>query len=150
MRKSMNELLGIKHSNDVAYLDEIPSKEDVERFEEDNTGGPQLKPMRPYWDDLNSSWNDQLCELFLQHLTSRLEEDTLGLDNEAEIEDMFRQRLRSLRREVLKTKARRGEKSSEISGCLKQAHLKSLVWQRPNTRHSQVSTPKLCRNIEYY
>jgi hypothetical protein len=87
----MNGLLGIKQSSDIAHVD-IPSAEDVKHFKQDSDG-PQLKPMQAHWDDLDSPWNDRLCELFLHHCTSCYKDMEFDSDTDTTIEDMFRRRL---------------------------------------------------------
>jgi hypothetical protein len=137
----MNELLGTKHSSDIAYIEATTSYEDIKCFEKEETDGPKLKQMQPYWNDLGSPWNDQLCELFLHHFTGRHTEIMFDEDTEEEIEDMFRRRLRSLKHEMMKGRPRKGERPHDVNKCMQQAHLRTLAQQRPNRRHAQISAP---------
>jgi hypothetical protein len=138
----MNRLLGIEHDSDIASANVVPPADEVRRFEEEDLDGPSLCPLQPNWQSVNSVWNDHLSELFLDHF-KMLYEDQINVDDETEreIDDIFRCRLRSLRRELKKSQPKRGEDRNATKERVKQSKLRALARQRPNTRRKHVRSP---------
>jgi hypothetical protein len=133
----MNACLGIKKDGDIVGADVEPSAQDVEQYEEDDTTeGPTLDPMQPCWDNLDSKWNDRLCELFVDHL--KLNEDICS-DDEPTVEEMFRGRLQRLKRERLAASPRHGEGRKEASERMATSKSVQLARQRVNSRRQTVS-----------
>ncbi len=67
VRKSMNELLGIKKDDDI-YHYESATAEEVNSYDAGTGDAPELQPMRLYLETKQCvTWNDELCELFLDH-----------------------------------------------------------------------------------
>jgi hypothetical protein len=142
----MNTFLHIEQDNDIVAITEPPAGE-LSAFENDGIGqGPDLDPMVPYWDNLDSKWNDRLCELFIHHLKN---DDALEVtsDEEPTITEMFHDRLKRLKRERLENSLRAGESQEEGRIRMKQAKLTKLGRQRPNTRRATVSHHQIMENI---
>jgi hypothetical protein len=143
----MNALLHIQQDSDITLDDTEPSPDVLSSFESDGLGpGPELDPMVPYWDDLDSKWNDRLCELFIHHLK---DDDALGVtsDDEHTITEMFHARLKRLKRERLENSLRAGEGQREGQIRIKQAKLGKLARQRPNSRRATVSPHQIRDNL---
>jgi hypothetical protein len=86
----MNKSLGINLDKDILKGGVSPSQEALDLWEADEQGeGPTLKNMKLDWNNLCSSWNYRLEELFCAHFCEKMEVD----DNEMEEDvcDMFRQ-----------------------------------------------------------
>jgi hypothetical protein len=143
----MNTLLHIQQDSDITLDDTEPAPDELSAFENDGLGpGPALNPMMPYWDGLDSKWNDRLCELFIHHLK---DDDALGVtsDDEPTITEMFHARLKRLQRERLRNSLRAGEGEQEGQIRIKQARLDKLSRQRPNSRRATVSPHQITENI---
>jgi hypothetical protein len=135
----MNSFLHIQHDSDITLDNTEPSPDVLSAFENDGQGtGPELDPMVPYWDDLDSKWNDRLCELFIDHLK---DDDALGVtsDEENTVTEMFHARLKRLKRERTENTVRAGEGQRDGLIRIKQARLGKLNRQRPNSRRATVS-----------
>lgn len=96
----MNHLMGIKHDKDVCEID-CATEEDIEEFEEGATTAPGLNPMRPYLESTKrNSWNDTLCDMFVEYFEEEMGEQNMILADEdkEEVERMFLDRLARLSR----------------------------------------------------
>lgn len=129
----MNRLMGIEKDREISRVD-CATEEEVEEFEEGITTGPELCPMRPYLDSFrHTSWNDELCEKFIEHFEGDLEEGTeLTSDNKETIEKMFHDRLKRLVRTWNESRIFSPEE-------LQERQLKSNQLARRNTRRVDVS-----------
>jgi hypothetical protein len=135
----MNLCLGIEKDDEIIWV-EAADPSEVERYEEEEIDGPDLKPMQPSWDCIDSAWNDHLCEIFLDHFKKRQAGNfDFDSDMEQDIEDTFRRRLRTLKRKIRQAKPQKGESRAAANERLTQGKLKALKRQRPNTRRNQVS-----------
>lgn len=135
----MNALLHIEQDSDITSMTTELSADELSAFENDGLGsGPELDPMIPYWDELDSKWNDRLCELFILHLK---DDDTMEVtsDDEHTITEMFHARLQRLQRERNRNSIREDEGQQEGRRRINQAKLGKLARQRPNTRRHTVS-----------
>lgn len=142
----MNTFLHIEQDNDIVTITAEPPAGELLAFENDGIGkGPILDPMVPYWDNLDSKWNDRLCELFIHHLKN---DDALEVasDDEPVITEMFHARLKRLKRERLENSLREDESEDEGRTRLKQAKLGKLERQRPNSRRATVSPYQIKEN----
>lgn len=92
----MNELLRINQDTDivVAYMNGIRAEpKEVDAFIDGEGPPPGLDPMRPDWEWLNSPWNVELTDLFVEDLIKK----DPRLNQEAEtISAHFEQRLQRL------------------------------------------------------
>jgi hypothetical protein len=139
VRNHMNTFLRIKHDNDITLVDTEPSPDELLEYENDGLGpGPELDPMMPYLDDLDSKWNNRLCELFIDHLKN---DEDLGVTSEDEstIDEMFRARLQRLQKERHRNSSRPGEGQQEAQKRIKGTKLGKLDRQRVNSRRCTVS-----------
>jgi hypothetical protein len=137
VRRQMNSCLGINEDDDIIRAGVEPSAQDVESYEEDDEAeGPTLDPMQPCWDNLDSKWNDRLCELLVEHL--KLTED-LRSEDELTIEEMFRSRLQRLKRLRLKALPRHGEGQQGVRERMATSKSAQLARQRVNSRRQTVS-----------
>jgi len=93
----MNELLDIKHDCDIFHAvseQEPVTTAEVEEFDTGVSDGPSLIPVRIFWEDVQSSWNVELADLFsLQFITDNPE----YADESASIRTHFLHRIQTLR-----------------------------------------------------
>lgn len=132
----MSLLLGISRDEEIAKV-QVATEEEFEDFEHgllDIT----LDPMRPYFGSPRpTAWNSGLCDLFLDHFET--ENDlTLGEEQKLEIEDMFDNRIQTLRR-----KWREAQNKNEEE--LKEQKQKSGKLSRANAQRCRVSCVLACR-----
>lgn len=133
----MNTLLHIGQDSNITSVNTEPSADELSAFENDGLG-LELDPMIPYLDELDSKWNDRLCELFILHLKDDDEMEVTS-DNEHTIAEMFHNRLQRLQRERHRNTIRAGEGPQEGQQRINQARLGKLARQRPNSRCHTVS-----------
>jgi hypothetical protein len=93
----MNRLMNINADTEIHKVDCV-TEEDADDFEDGQTVGPELNPMRPYLDtSRHTRWNDELSELFFEHFQE--EEGVVFTKKDREmVEDMFLARLGRLSR----------------------------------------------------
>lgn len=72
----------------------LASDEDVAHWLADGSVAPSLHPINPYWNDLQSPWNDNLADLFVAELTSNSALDKVAVKNH------FLDRLGTLRKQL--------------------------------------------------
>jgi hypothetical protein len=97
VRKSMNELLGIKKDDDI-YHYESATAEEVNSYDAGTGDAPELQPMRLYLETKQCvTWNDELCELFLDHYEQEIDQQ-LTPNQRLEVEEFFENRLHQLGR----------------------------------------------------
>ena len=93
----MNRLMNITADAEILKV-HCATEEEVDSFEDDQTVGPELNQMRPYLaTGRHTRWNDELCELFVEHFQEEEEGMFTSHDKEM-VEDMFLDRLRRLSR----------------------------------------------------
>ena len=140
IRGAMNELLGIEHNKDIIGVGP-PPQDAFDWYEDDNSGpGPTIHPMRPHWDNLKSDWNWKLFELFITYLEDSPDgpQVTLNDDDRIETQQIFYKRLSRLKREIMATFPKQGERAHQTQECLEQKKILALGRQRPNTQCKQV------------
>ena len=86
----MNRLMDINQDKDVFDI-ETAMREEMEGFEEGTEHPPMLDPMHPFIHSCNS-WNESLCELFIE-LFQAEQGMSLTTEESEEIEEMFHARL---------------------------------------------------------
>lgn len=134
----MNYLMGIKADKDVVKGGLSPPQEALDLWENDEQGeGPALKPMKPDWSNLRSSWNSQLEDLFCAHFCKKWEIDDESM--EGDVCNMFRQRLERLRRLIKVGLPRAGETPDQTAARATKTTAAALARQRPNSRRREVS-----------
>lgn len=134
----MNSCLGIRADKDILKGGFSPPQEELDLWEDDEQGaGPALQPMKPDWNDLHSSWNDRLEELFGNYFCSKMEIDNEDLEDN--VRDMFRQRLARLRRLIRGSVPRAGETLDQTTARMTKTSAAALARQRPNSRRREVS-----------
>jgi hypothetical protein len=93
----MNKSLGINLDKDILKGGVSASQEALDLWEADEQGkGPTLKNMKLDWNNLRSSWNYRLEELFCAHFCEKMEGDKNEM--EEDMCDMFQQCLCRLQR----------------------------------------------------
>ena len=128
----MNSLMGIENDKGISGVD-CATEEEVDEYEEGITEDPGLSPMRPYLDSpRHNSWNDILCEKFIEHLEEKGDEMTP--DNRLTVEKMFFDRLKRLGRTWRESNTFSPEE-------LQERGLRSNQMARRNTRRVDVSAP---------
>jgi hypothetical protein len=93
----MNRLMNITADAEIHKVN-CATEEEADDFEDGQTAGPELDPMRPYLDTgRHTRWNDELSELFVEHFQ---EEQGVMLTNKDKgtVADMFLDRLSRLSR----------------------------------------------------
>jgi hypothetical protein len=137
----MNHLLGIEHDKDVRQIPP-PPQDDFDLYEDDLGGpGPSIHPMTPSWENLRCEWNYRLYELFIEYLEAPAPDGHgihLNDENHTEIEGMFFERLYRLKREIIFTSPKPGERHHQVSERVAKKKKDILERQRPNTRRKQV------------
>src|SRR5579863_5041027 len=120
VREAMNLLLGISKDDEVANIN-VATDEEMQAYE-NGVIEVQLEPMRPYFGSPRpTAWNSGLFDLFIEHFSD--ENDVqFNVDQQAEIEDIFENRIQTLRRkwkliqgstaEELKARKMKDEKTS--------------------------------------
>jgi hypothetical protein len=94
----MNRLMGISADAEIHKVDCI-TEEEADDFEEGQAVGPELNPMRPYLDtSKHTRWNNELAELFVEHLQEEEEGVTFTQKDKEMVEEMFLARLGRLSR----------------------------------------------------
>ncbi|KAF8810359.1 hypothetical protein BYT27DRAFT_7209607 [Phlegmacium glaucopus] len=89
IRESMNQLMGISADAEIHKVDCI-TEEEADDFEEGQAVGPELNPMRPYLDtSKHTRWNNELAELFVEHLQEEEEGVTFTQKDKEMVEEMF-------------------------------------------------------------
>jgi len=127
----MNRLIGIAKDKEISGVD-CAMEEEVEGFEEGTTKGPELEPMRPFLNSpQHTSWNDVLCEMFVEHFEEEQDSELTQEDKET-IEDMFHNRLKQLARKWMESHRFSPEE-------LREREIKSNQRARRNTRRVDVS-----------
>ena len=93
----MNRLMNISADAEIHKVD-CATEEEVDDFEDGQAEGPELSPMRPYLNTgRHTRWNNELSELFVEHLQE--EEEVVFTQKDREIaEQMFLARLGRLSR----------------------------------------------------
>jgi hypothetical protein len=131
----MNRLLNISTDAEIHKVD-CATEEEADDFEDGQTVGPELDPMRPYLDTgRHTRWNDEICELFVEHFQKEEEVTFTKRDTEM-VEDMFNDRLGRLSRKWREHRILTPEMQEE-----KAQRTRELA--RRNTRRVDVSYP-LC------
>jgi hypothetical protein len=93
----MNQLMNISADAEIYKVD-CATEEETDDFEDGQTVGPELDPMRPYLDTgRHTRWNDELSELFVEHFQED-EGVTFTQKDREMVEDMFLARLGRLSR----------------------------------------------------
>ena len=93
----MNRLMNISADAEIHKIN-CATEEDADDFEDGQTVGPNLNPMRPYLDTgRHTRWNYELSELFIEHFQEELEVTFTNADREM-VEEMFLARLSRLSR----------------------------------------------------
>jgi hypothetical protein len=93
----MNQLMNINADAEIHKVN-CATEEDADDFEDGETVGPELNPMCPYLDSSRyTRWNNELCELFVEHFQEEEEAVFTKRDREM-IEEMFLARLGRLSR----------------------------------------------------
>lgn len=129
VRKKMQSLFGIKADNEIAAAvmkGALASDEDVARWMADGSVSPTLHPLNPYWNDLQSPWNDYLADLFVADLTHH---SALDID----IKNHFLDRLETLKKQ-LSAKVTLGTEEYDAKKQTERAN------NRRRTRRQAVST----------
>lgn len=108
----MNELLGIKHDGEIAEVVEatLVSHKEVEDYLNNSIDAPALQPLRIFWDQVNHPWNGHLASLFVEHF---INENPEFVDDQAQVEAHFTQRLKTLRRILIAYTPRTNEQTAE-------------------------------------
>jgi hypothetical protein len=136
----MNDLLGIRVDKDILKGGFSPPEEVLNLWEDDEQGvGPTLTAMKPDWNNLCSSWNGRLEELFCAHFCHKMEIDEEEMEDD--VCDMFRQRLARLRRLMKQGSSRAGETLDQTTARIRRTSAAALARQRPNSRRREVSEP---------
>jgi hypothetical protein len=93
----MNRLMNISADAEIHKV-YCATEEEADDFEDGQTVGPDLNPMRPYLNtSRRTSWNDELSELFVEHFQK--EEDAIFTQRDRQmVEEMFLARLGRLSR----------------------------------------------------
>jgi hypothetical protein len=142
VRIAMNELMGIAHDKEVVGMPP-PPQDDLDLYEDDGGGpGPSISPMIPHWGKLKSDWNYQLFEIFLARLKAPGPDGwelVFNDETEAEVQEMFFERLYRLKREIKAATPKQGEKNYQARERVARKKMEVLDRQRPNTRRKQVS-----------
>lgn len=130
----MNRLMQMKSDKDVIAI-ESATEEEIEEFEEGTTTGPDLDPMCPFLaSSKRNSWNDTLCEMFIEHFTQEMAQLDIELTDEGKdtVEAMFLDRLARLSRQWREARKFTGHELFERKRD-------SNVRARRNTRRVDVS-----------
>jgi hypothetical protein len=93
----MNRLMNITADAEIHKVD-CATEEEADDFENGQTEGPELNPMRPYLETARyTTWNYELSELFVEHFQEE-QEVTLSKSDRETVADMFLARLSRLQR----------------------------------------------------
>ncbi|KAF8806866.1 hypothetical protein BYT27DRAFT_7256879 [Phlegmacium glaucopus] len=88
IRESMNRLMNISTDAEIHKVDCI-TEEQADNFEE-GAVGPELNPMHLYLDtSKHTRWNNELAELFVEHLQEEEEGVTFTQKDKEMVEEMF-------------------------------------------------------------
>lgn len=129
----MNRLMHISKDKDVSRID-CATEEEVEGFSEGTMTAPEIDPMRPYLNSTRqTSWNDALCEMFVQHFEEE-QDIELTPDEKDTVEIMFLDRLGRLVRPWRESQNFTAEEVYERNQY-------SQYRARKNTRRVDVSRP---------
>lgn len=134
VRATMNDMLGIKKDADVVNSNMV-DYDAIAAFEDETGPGP-TPPYAPDWSNIEGPWNFALFELFMdKYSASYLIRDE---EEQEEVEKMFMDRLRRLKKQVKKTIPKNGETYPEMNARLLSKHKRELANQRRNSRRNEV------------
>lgn len=139
VRKKMQALFGIRTDVEIAAAvlkGSSASDEDVAHWMADGSVSPSLQPLNPYWNDLQSPWNDKLADLFVAELTTNSALDKVAVKNH------FLDRLGTLRKQ-LAAKVTLGPYEYDAKKQMERAN------NRRRTRRQSVSMLLVRFHLEY-
>ena len=111
---------------------DLATEEEVEAYAEGQDVELELQPMRPYFGSTGpTAWNSCLCDLFLEYFAREQEMD-FNDDDREEIEEMFENRIQTLRK-------KRKEATRMSEEGLQERKTKSDKQSRANSRRDRVS-----------
>ena len=94
----MNRLLNITADAEIHQVN-CATEEEADNFEDGQTAGPELNPMRPYLDTgRHTKWNYELCQQFVDYFQDE-EEVLLTRRDREKVAEMFLARLSRLSRQ---------------------------------------------------
>jgi hypothetical protein len=118
----MNALLDIKSDVDIARVVQatpVVGPEEVAEFRDGAGDPPSLKPLRPFWDVIPSTWNHHLAHAFAIDFMEAYGEDLIT--TQKEVAEFFLQRLETLRKQIHKLiPIQEGESAEEITARVAQ------------------------------
>jgi hypothetical protein len=136
----MNHLLGISKDEEVVKI-RVATEEEA-RACENGVLEVKLEPMRPYFGSPRpTAWNSALFDLFIEYFQDEIDEE-LDEDQIEESEDMFENRIQTLRRKWRQVRGMTAD-------ALKEKKLKDDKGSRANSRRDRVCfflTSCYCRN----
>ena len=142
----MNELMGIKHDKDVLKDDDLyepntPKKRKMAAYEENQKmPGPDLAPMAPNWDEIDSKWNEELFRLFIVNCEENDDSDAIRTDKDQyNIHEMFMDLLQRLRNLIKRSRPMDDELQEDCVAHLNLKKAVELKRQRHHSRHGEVS-----------
>lgn len=146
VRNHLHKLIGIEHTADMAkfgheiFANDTPLQRRMARYEEHNVGEPPaLEPMRINWKALNGTWNEALCEKFVQYcIEEGFGDGNPNKDEIGQIVDIFWERLGRLRTWINTNRPKGTETVEETEIRSMGKHRDTLVIARRNTRRQQV------------
>ena len=144
VRVAMNVCIGIKQDKDICELQDLPTEDAVEDYDNDPENAPiqpTLDPMRPALVRIRSEWNEQLWQL----LEADMLEDT-GFDS-AEMKNAFLSRLTRLARVVRESRRRVNETQEQFEGRRTGHAENQRMRQRAHTRRATVRHASNARSI---
>src|SRR5271155_6197330 len=134
--EEMNLLIEISKDADIV-LKRQPSAEEVEAFAEETGNGPELKPMRLYFDmKMSHAWNSDLAEQFVSRF---MRYHDLGESDEALLHELFTTRYTSLKRQYQEWQLKKGEDTVQRAKCVKEKYQVKRLLVRKDTRRNTVS-----------
>ncbi|KJA14543.1 hypothetical protein HYPSUDRAFT_59320 [Hypholoma sublateritium FD-334 SS-4] len=105
VRRAMQELMGIEKDQDAINRYYATTTE-VDKFAHGGGNDPGLDPMRPYFEEGGyNSWNDRLCEKFVDYYEEQLDVK-FSSEDRAAVEDHFMSRLYRLGRKWRKARTK--------------------------------------------
>jgi hypothetical protein len=142
----MNELMRIKHDNDVLNDNELyepntPKKRKMASYENNqDMPGPDIEPMSPNWDKIDGEWNEELFRLFVANCKENGDGDEIGTDTDQyNIHEMFMDRLQRLRNLIKRCQPKDNEDQEHYTARLKLRKKGDLKRQRHHSRRGEVS-----------
>lgn len=118
--KDVHIRLRIKHDSETleaARSGHLADDDEVDRFENDEEGGPILDPLKPFWSVPRSPWNAALGELVVSDLVARNSQLELHKDKLLEI---FIQCIKTMKGCIQDKLSKPGETSDATDNRVKQ------------------------------